>query len=223
MPCAEQCSSSWCWWGTPVSQHSSFTGHSEQELPQPGVVLACRPQPQGQDPSPNLAQASSAVQGYWPLALARRSWVWLVLGEPWVAVQQWLVHAGYTELVHHYLLQPFQGSRGGKKRVKGMWVCVCVCTCGCRTKCGNRGEAHAMCVRMGAWEGKITSPQHRIPLPVFLIKQHEDVSAKAASFHSSCIMKLPLFNKSICLLFNKQGFPPLYMCEVWPFHRKKHS
>lgn len=50
----------------------------------------------------------------------------LSVPEPWVTVQGWLAHAGYTKLVHHYFLQPFQGSSGGKKWVKGMWVCVCV-------------------------------------------------------------------------------------------------
>lgn len=91
--------------------------------------------------------------------------MWLVSGEPWVAVRRQLVRAGDAEMVHHHLLQPFQGSGGGKNgasececvcTVVHTCVHVCVCLRGCRTKHVNRGKERAVYVRMEAGKGKIT-------------------------------------------------------------------
>lgn len=97
--------------------------------------------------------------------------MWLVLGEPWAAIRRQLVLAGDAEMVYRHLLQPFQGSEGGKngasecERVctvvhmrSQLCTCarVCVCLCGCRTKHVNRGKEHAVYVRMEAGKGKIT-------------------------------------------------------------------
>lgn len=88
----------------------------------------------------------------------------------------------------------FPGQEGWKNALcvyvcVGLCIGVCGCLRGCRTKRVNRGEECAAYLRREAGKGKITKPQSRTPLPVFLIMQYEDVSAKAASFHSSCIMK----------------------------------
>lgn len=92
--------------------------------------------------------------------------MWLVLGEPWVAIWRWLVHAEEAEMLQHHLLQPFQGSGGGKNGanececvciVVHMRAWVCVCVHGCRTKHVNRGKEWAVLGGgMEAGKGKIT-------------------------------------------------------------------
>lgn len=105
-----------------VNTHS-FPGHPKQKLPQPSGVLAWRSQPQGQDPHPKLPQISSDLR-HSQSTLVKRSWEWLVAGEPWVAVLRCLVHARDAEIV---LSAPSATFRATGWENWGKWVRVCMC------------------------------------------------------------------------------------------------